>query len=161
MKIERKQKPFKHCPRCDMKMLATATKCEECGLIFARLEYATNTAAKEKIKNGDRDYILEITTIPKDVSYVKLLLYTLFLGIFGGQYYYVGKYVKGALMTLVSLYTLFCVIFNSQIVDYLNFLYLPVGVGVLAWMISCMFVICKKFKIPVSIEMTDTGGFKV
>lgn len=161
MKIERKKKPFKHCPRCDKKMLVTATKCDECGLIFSRLDYATNKAAKEKLKRGDRDYILQVTTIPKDVSYLKLLLYTLFLGLMGGHYYYVGKYVKGALMTLMFTYAIFCVIFNAQIVEYLTILYIPLGVGVLAWMVSCMYVICKKFKIPVSIEMTETGGFKV
>lgn len=161
MKIERKKKPFKHCPRCDKKMLITATKCDECGLIFSRLDYATNKAAKEKLKRGDRDYILQVTTIPKDVSYLKLLLYTLFLGLMGGHYYYVGKYVKGALMTLMFTYAIFCVIFNAQIVEYLTILYIPLGVGVLAWMVSCMYVICKKFKIPVSIEMTETGGFKV
>lgn len=161
MKIERKKKPFKRCPRCDKKMLITATKCDECGLIFSRLDYATNKAAKEKLKRGDRDYILQVTTIPKDVSYLKLLLYTLFLGLMGGHYYYVGKYVKGALMTLMFTYAIFCVIFNAQIVEYLTILYIPLGVGVLAWMVSCMYVICKKFKIPVSIEMTETGGFKV
>ncbi len=161
MKIERKKKPFKRCPRCDKKMLVTATKCDECGLIFSRLDYATNKAAKEKLKRGDRDYILQVTTIPKDVSYLKLLLYTLFLGLMGGHYYYVGKYVKGALMTLMFTYAIFCVIFNAQIVEYLTILYIPLGVGVLAWMVSCMYVICKKFKIPVSIEMTETGGFKV
>lgn len=142
-------------------MLVTATKCDECGLIFSRLDYATNKAAKEKLKHGDRDYILQVTTLPKDVSYLKLLLYTLFLGLVGGHYYYVGKYVKGVLMTLMFTYAIFCVIFNTYIVDYMTLLYIPMGVGVLAWMISCMYVICKKFKVPVSIEMTETGGFKV
>lgn len=142
-------------------MLASAQKCDECGLIFSRLDYATNQAAKEKLKKGDRDYILMVSTLPKDISYLKLLLYTLLLGLLGGQYYYVGKYVKGVLMTLMFTYGIFCVIFNSLLVDYLTILYIPMGVGVLSWMVSCMYVICKRFKVPVSIEMTETGGFKV
>lgn len=162
MKMEkRNKKPFKHCPRCDKKMLITATKCDECGLIFSRLDYATNKAAKDKLKKGDRDYILLVSTLPKDVSYLKLLLYTLFLGLVGGHYYYVGKYVKGALMTLMFAYAIFCVIFNSYLVDYMSLLYIPMGVGVLSWIVSCVYVLSKRFKVPVSIEMTETGGFKV
>ena len=161
MKIERKKKPFKRCPRCDKKMLVTATKCDECGLIFSRLDYATNKAEKKKLKRGDRDYILQVTTIPKDVSYLKLLLYTLFLGLFGGHYYYVGKYVKGILMSAMMVYTIVCVIFNVYLVEALSVLYVPIGIGVLAWMVSCVYVICKKFKVPVCIETTETGGFKV
>ena len=114
-----------------------------------------------KLKKGDRDYILLVSTLPKDVSYLKLLLYTLFLGLVGGHYYYVGKYVKGALMTLMFVYAIFCVIFNSYLVDYMSLLYIPMGVGVLSWIVSCVFVLSKRFKVPVSIEMTETGGFKV
>ncbi len=161
MKVEGKKKLYKRCPRCDRKMLATASKCDECGLIFSRLEYATNTAAKEKFKNGDRDYIIYVSNLPSDVSYLRLLLYTFFLGLVGGHYYYVGKYIKGVLMTLIFVYAAFCVIFNAYIVDYLQLLYVPMGIGVLSWIVSCVYVISKKFKVPVSIEVTETGGFKV
>lgn len=159
MKINKK--PFKRCPRCDNKCIQTATKCNECGLIFSRLDYATNKAAKEMMKKDDRDYILYTSTLPKDISYTKLLLYTLFLGLFGGHYYYVGKYVKGILMSAMMVYTIVCVIFNVYLVEALSVLYVPIGIGVLAWMVSCVYVICKKFKVPVCIETTETGGFKV
>lgn len=138
-----------------------ATKCEECGLIFSRLEFATNKAAKNKIKKGDRDYILYTSNLPKDLSHTKLLIYTLFLGLFGAQYYYTGKYIKGILMSAMMAYAIVCVIFNAYLVNYLSILYVPIGVGVLAWIVSCVYVICKKFKVPVSIEVAETGGFKV
>ncbi len=113
------------------------------------------------IKKGDRDYILYTNEIPKDLSYTKLLLYTLFLGLFGAHYYYTGKYIKGILMSAMMAYTIVCLIFNAYLVEYLSILYLPIGIGVLAWIISCVYVICKKFKVPVCIETTATGGFKV
>ena len=156
-----KNKIFKRCPRCDNKCLQNATKCEECGLIFSRLEFATNTAAKNMIKKGDRSYILYTSALPKDVSQTKLLVYTLILGLVGAHYYYTGKYVKGAFMSLAMLYALFCVIFNAYLVDYLTFLYIPIGIAVLSWIVSSIYVICKKFKVPVYIETTESGGFKV
>ncbi len=154
-------KIFKRCPRCDNKCLLNATKCEECGLIFSRLEFATNTAAKNMIKKGDRSYLLYTSTLPKDLSYTKLLIYTLLFGLFGAHYYYTGKYIKGILMSAMMAYAIVCVIFNAYLVDYLSILYLPIGIGVLAWIISCVYVISKKFKVPVFIETTETGGFKV
>ena len=154
-------KLFKRCPRCDNKCLQSATKCEECGLIFSRLEFATNTAAKNMIKKGDRDYILYTSNLPKDLSYTKLLLYTLFLGLFGAHYYYTGKYIKGILMTAMMAYAIVCLIFNAYLVDYFSFLYVPIGLGVLAWIVSVVYVISKKFKVPVYIERAETGGFKV
>ena len=161
MKLTSERKVFKRCPRCDNKCLQTAQKCDECGLLFSRLDYAANTAAKNLIKKGDRDYILYTSILPKDLSYTKLLLYTLFLGLFGAQYYYTGKYIKGFLMSAMMAYAIVCVVFNAYLVDVLSVLYVPVGVGVLAWIVSCVYVISKKFKVPVSIETTETGGFKV
>ncbi len=157
----KQNKIFKRCPRCDNKCLLNATKCDECGLIFSRLEFATNTAAKNMIKKGDRSYILYTSDLPKDLSYTKLLIYTLILGLFGAHYYYTGKYIKGILMSAMMAYAIVCLIFNSYLVEYLSILYLPIGIGVLAWIISCVYVICKKFKVPVFIETTETGGFKV
>lgn len=157
----KQNKIFKRCPRCDYKCLLNATKCDECGLIFSRLEFATNTAAKNMIKKGDRSYILYTSDLPKDLSYTKLLIYTLILGLFGAHYYYTGKYIKGILMSAMMAYAIVCLIFNSYLVEYLSILYLPIGIGVLAWIISCVYVICKKFKVPVFIETTETGGFKV
>ena len=157
----KQNKIFKRCPRCDNKCLLNATKCEECGLIFSRLEFATNTAAKNMIKKGDRSYILYTSDLPKDLSYTKLLIYTLILGLFGAHYYYTGKYIKGILMSAMMAYAIVFLIFNAYLVEYLSFLYLPIGIGVLAWIVSCVYVICKKFKVPVFIETTETGGFKV
>ncbi len=155
MKFRKKNKPFKKCPRCGNKCLQQQSKCEECGLLFSRLEFASNKAAKKKLRRFDRDFIIYTNQLPKDVGYFKLMMYAFFLGLFGGHYYYVGKYLKGALMTLSFIYLLFCTIFNAQLVEYMEtyYLYAPIGVYAFAWIVSLIYVCLKKFKVPVIVEM--------
>lgn len=159
----KQEKMFKRCPRCDNKCISSAEKCPDCGLIFSRLQYATNGAAKEKMRRGDREYILYVTELPKDLSYVKLLLFSLFLGLFGVHYYYTGKYVKGFLMSALFAYTIVLVMFNQYLVAHeflMEILAIPVAILVLAWIVSVVYVLSRKFKVPVAIEVSKTGGFK-
>lgn len=150
-----KQKSYKICPRCGNKCLLAQQQCEECGLLFSRMQFASNKAAKKKLLHFDNDYIIYTNQLPKDVSYIKLLLYTIFFGIMGGHYYYVGKYIKGGLMTASFVYLIFCTVFNAQIIEYLEsyYLFFPIGVAAIAWMISLAFVVMKKFKVPVIVEL--------
>lgn len=158
-----KSSPYKRCPRCDNKCLATHTKCDECGLVFARMDMATNKAAKNMIKRGDRQYVLYTKNLPKDISYVKLLLFSIFLGLVGGHYYYTGKYIKAFLMSAGFAYTLVCVIFNYALQNFMDtyYLYVPIGILAFSWVVSVCYVLIKKFKVPVCIETTKTGGLKV
>ncbi len=157
MKFKRKYPKYKKCPRCGNKCLPAQEKCEECGLIFSRLQYASNKAAKRKLRKFDRDFIIYTNQYPKDVNWFYLILCTLFLGIFGGHYYYVGKYVKGGLMSVSFVYLVFCTIFNAEMVQYLEtyYLYLPIGIMALSWIVSLVYVCSKKFKVPVIVEVPD------
>lgn len=153
----RKNNDYKKCPRCGNKCLKSQSQCEECGLLFQRMEFASNKAAKKKLLHFDNDYVIYTNQYPKDVSYIKLLLLTIFLGIFGGHYYYVGKYIKGGLMSISFVYLVFCTVFNAQMVEYLEtyYLYLPIGIAAFSWMVSLVYVILKKFKVPVTIDMSS------
>ncbi len=155
MKFAKRLKSLKKCPRCGNKCLRQQETCEECGLIFARLEYASNKAAKKKIRHFDKDFVIYTNQFPKDVSWLKLILLTFFTGLVGGHYYYVGKYWKGALMSLGFTYLIFCTIFNAQMVAYLEatYAYLPIGVLGFSWLASIIYVACKKFKVPVIVEV--------
>lgn len=150
-----KKSLYKKCPRCGNRCLANQARCEECDLIFARLEYASNKAAKRQLLKFDRDYIIYTKQLPKDVSRIKLYLYTFLLGLFGGQYYYVGKYIKGLLMTLGFAYVIICTILNPYMAEYMeaNLLYVPIGIYAISWIISIVYVISNKFKVPVIVEM--------
>ena len=150
MKKLKWKKNYKRCPRCNNKCLLAQAKCEECGLVFERLQYISNKAAKKKILKFDTDYVLYTTKYPADLKWWKVLLICTFLGIFGGHYYYVGKYWKGAVMTAFSVLWIFCGIFNDVMFPYLeNGLYLPIGFAGLLWIISLCFVMSRRFKVPV------------
>ncbi|MDE6583580.1 MAG: hypothetical protein K2K31_02920 [Clostridia bacterium] len=151
-----KPKTHKKCPRCGNKCLINQTRCEECDLLFSRLEYASNKAAKKKLRKFDTDFVIYTNQYPKDVNWYKLMAMTFFTGIFGGHYYYTGKYIKGIIMSMCFIYAIFCTIFNSYLVNSLeSFLYIPIGLEGMAWIISLIYVCCKKYKVPVIVEMPD------
>ena len=58
-------------------------------------------------------------------------------------------------MTASFVYLIFGTVFNAQIIEYLEsyYLFFPIGVAAIAWMISLAFVVMKKFKVPVIVEL--------
>lgn len=148
----KKAKTHKICPRCGNKCLINQTRCEECDLIFSRLEFASNKAAKKQLKRFDRDYVIYTKDLPKDVSYWKLLLFAIFFGTFGGHYYYVGKYIKGFLMTLDFLYLLMCTVFNEYTLE-MTYLYIPTGIAALSWCVSVSYILARQFKVPILVDI--------
>ena len=156
MKI-RKPKTHKKCPRCGNKCLMAQKECEECGLVFSRLQYTSNKAAKKKLRKFYTDFIIYTNQYPNDLTWWKVLLMTFFTGIFGGHYYYTGKYIKGGLMSASFVYLIFAVVFNAEWSQksetYL--LYLPIGIAGIAWMVSLVYVAFKKYKVPVIVEIPE------
>lgn len=152
--MRRKPKSYKVCPRCGNKCLIAQERCDECDLVFARLQYASNKEAKKKIRQFDKDFVIYTTQLPPDVSWIKLLLLTFFTGLVGGQYYYVGKYWKGGIMTAGFVYLVFMTVFNADIVNALttSVAYMPIGVYAMAWLVSLVYVGFKKFKVPVIVK---------
>ena len=132
-------------------------ECEECGLVFSRLQYTSNKAAKKKLRKFDTDFIIYTNQYPNDLTWWKVLLMTFFTGIFGGHYYYTGKYIKGGLMSASFVYLIFAVVFNAEWSQksetYL--LYLPIGIAGIAWMVSLVYVAFKKYKVPVIVEIPE------
>ncbi len=151
MKFQRKARKYKKCPRCGNKCLINQERCEECDLLFSRLSYASNKSAKKKLIHFDSDYVIYTSDLPSDVNYWKLLAYTILLGIFGGHYYYTGKYIKGILNTLSFAYLIFCTIFN-QFTSQTELMFLPVGIYAFSYIVSLVYVLTKKFKVPVIID---------
>ena len=152
----RKLKNYKVCPRCGNKCLLNQDKCEECNLIFSRMQFASNKAAKKKIRKFDKDFVIYTNQYPSDVSRIKLVLYCIFFGIMGGHYYYVGKYIKGGLMSASFIYLIFCTIFNAQILEnFSEYAFVPIGIAAFAWIVSLVLVLTKKFKVPVIVEVPD------
>lgn len=153
----RRPKTHKTCPRCGNRCLLAQDRCDECDLVFSRLQYASNKEAKKKIRHFDKDFVIYTNQLPPDVNWLKLLLLAFLTGLAGGHYYYVGKYLKGGLMSAGFVYLIFCVVFNADLVNTLetSLAYLPVGILALSWLVSLVYVGFKKFKVPVIVKMPE------
>ena len=158
--MQRFKPKFKTCLRCGLKNLENATECDDCGLIFARLEMATNQDAKRKKLRGDRDFIIKVKKLPSDVSFLKLLLYSIFLGVFGGHCYYVGRYLRGIMLTTNFVVMLILLIFNNFFLTVWNGTFYDIimpfcGIILLCWIWDIFAILMKRFKVPVAIDLDE------
>ena len=102
--MAKKVKEFKRCPRCETKTHIYQDKCPVCGLIYSRLSRASNKEAKKAIRKGELNRVICDKTLPKDLNKWKLFFMSLFLGMFGGHYYYIGKYKTGMVFSVSTLF---------------------------------------------------------
>ena len=148
----------KRCPRCDSKLPIELIVCPECKLNFQKFESATNKEAKQALKEGEKDRVLMRNGRPSDVSFVKLLILTIFLGFMGAHYYYVGRYKKGIFFNVffiigivnAILTTFLDVSPSGDLYQVFYFLVLIWGLVIFLWIIDIAKVCTNKFKIPVS-----------
>ena len=154
----KRESKFHICPRCGLKSLTTSESCPECGLVFSRLEIATNKDAKKKIARHDKDFIIWTNKLPSDISRLKLLLLTIFTGVFGGHCFYVGRYWRGGLLLLNFVALVMFVVFNAQLIAFdegklLASLTTISGLIALVWVFDVVWVILKRFKVPIAIDL--------
>lgn len=150
------------CPRCGLRCYEGIETCPDCGLVFSRLEIATNKDAKQKMRRHDHDFIIMTSKLPSDVSRTKLILYTIFFGVFGGHCFYVGRYWRGAtfLTTFIAMFLM--VVFNSSLAAIgngalLGVLSTTLGLIMLMWPWDIFMVVLKKFKVPIAIDLESNG----
>lgn len=158
MKFREREKAFKVCPRCGLKSLKLQDTCPDCGLVFARLELATNKDAKKLIKRRETDYIIKTSQLPKDVNYIKLLLLVIFVGVMGGHCFRVGRYWRGSLLLLNFIAVVMYVIFNAPLIAYDGGALIAVlttlsGFVLFLWAYDLIMIVLKKFKVPVAIDL--------
>ena len=158
MKFRKREKDFQICPRCGLKSFKMQDSCPDCGLVFARLELATNKDAKKLIHRRETEYVIKTSKLPKDISYLKLMLYTLFTGIMGGHCFRVGRYWRGSLLLINFIAIVLYVVFNAKLVAYdggrlIAALTTISGLIMLLWAYDVIMVALKKFKVPVAIDL--------
>ncbi len=157
--MARKIKEFKRCPRCDTKALIYQDKCPACGLVYSRLINASNKEAKKALKRGEKHKVITDKTLPSDVSKWKLFFLALFLGMFGGHYYYIGK-TKTAVAFTVSTALLMigaALIQNdsSLWVEYyfwMWFFILPASCCLIVLAIDLVKILCNSFRVPIALK---------
>ena len=155
----RNRKDTKICPRCGEKLLLHQKKCDECGLLFSRLEQATNAEAKKQFFAKEKSIIM-VKQLPKDVNKWKLLALNFFLGVFGGHCFYVGRYYRASYMLFFGLLSLVYVSFFNPPDWFLNlmsspFVVIPVAILAFMWMTDFVLIIFDRFKVPVAIKRGD------
>ncbi len=150
----------KRCPRCEFKVPSEMAVCPRCQLNYQKFEKATNNEAKLAFQLGESERVLYRKGCPSDVSKVKLLLITIFLGFLGGHYYYVGRTKMGIFFSIFA----FVGIVNGLLTFFLKstptgdlyqifyVLVLVWGVVIMLWIVDIAKVCFNRFKIPVSLE---------
>ncbi len=76
------------CPKCYGSVDKESKVCLKCGFDTKKLADSSNKRAKELLRSGDGDLVLQSRVLPKDLNKKKLLLFCGFLGLFGGHYFY-------------------------------------------------------------------------
>ena len=153
-----RNKDFKRCPRCDRKVLLHQPKCQNCGLVFARLSKATNDAAKKALRKKEYNKVIYDKVLPRDMKKWKLFLITLFLGWCGGQHYYVGRTGKGITASITFL-MLFVAAFlpiewwmNYYLEAIMWVLITPQAFTTIFWIVAVFAVLFNKYKVPIAID---------
>ena len=160
--FKKKEQNYKYCPRCDTKCIISADSCSDCGLVFSRLQIATNKDAKKKILRRDTDFIIKTADLPSDVNFFVLAGLSIFFGLFGAHSFYVGRYVRGLIALIPTLILISFVIFNEQMIAIdgtgatLGVLTTLFGFFIFMWPIDIMLIFMKKFKVPIAIDIDET-----
>lgn len=164
MQWKREHGKIKICPRCGLQYMEGLESCPDCGLIFSRLDIATNADAKKKIKRHDFDFIIKTNKLPSDVSFLKLLLYSICLGYLGGHCFYVGRYIRGSIILIDFLCIMCLTMFNNDIASVgngalLGTLSTVCGLILLMWLWDIIMIATKRFKVPVAIDLVSENAF--
>ena len=97
-KLERLYSKNVRCPYCRMMIPKYVVICEQCGVTKEQIAQASNRDAKEIIKGRGTGKVVMTKTRPDDIDFVKLILITMFFGMFGGHCFYVGRRIRGMIM---------------------------------------------------------------
>ena len=146
------------CPKCYGKVGKDQKRCTTCGFEISKLESASNKQAKKALKSIYKDNVLYLKGIPGDVSKKKLLLLSIFLGLFGAHDFYVGKFWNGLFKLIAASLTsilgmlvlsLGIVVQNNAIYIAFQFSLVFQGFNAVFWIADIIKIFLERYKIPV------------
>lgn len=147
------------CPICGAKMVNKQV-CPYCKITDTDVNEASNKKVKEYRKAGNKDLIHFTTVLPKDVSRLKVILYTIFLGLVGVNHFYVNRPIRGTYAAVstggsLSMFILYLLIkfkteFGANLFGlvYQVFFYC-MAFNLILWILDIFAVLFKTFKVPV------------
>lgn len=145
------------CPVCGAKMVQNEL-CKYCGVTSDQIRNASNKKVVEYRKKDMADLICFTTNVPDDVNKIRLLLYTIFLGLIGVNHFYVKRNVRGwfsVISVFVSIVFVALALAVSTVNSVLVFRLLyeisiaSLAINIILWIFDIFNVIFKKFKVPV------------
>lgn len=156
------------CPRCGEVCLLNQTKCPDCGLIFARLQFVTNKEGKKAVKKKEKERVLYITQPTYDMSKWTALILCGLLGYVGGHCYYLGRYRRGIFLSICFLFAAFVLLPLNESAYYgtwwyqlIFYTFAPFGACTLIfWVLDFVNILFEKFKFPVALPPPDYEKMK-
>lgn len=147
---------YKKCPRCGEKTFRNAKTCENCKLIFSRLEYSSNKEAKVAIRKGEREKVIYSTQFPSDLNRWKVFIICALGGSLGLHNIIVGKYIKGFFSFFITMLTaILILVLNGTVFAnlYSSFMFIPAGMVFIFWFYDLFLIGINKFKVPIALNM--------
>lgn len=155
------------CPNCGAKIRKGNDRCLKCGTKLEQIEGASHKKVSTARKEYQPELVVYTTVFPVDLSYKHTLIYSIFFGWFGGHLYFVKRYFKAIMMSVMSVIFLICGfpigvflktgdagIFNP-LVSFLmtgDIYIIPCvlgAIGVIMWVVDIIKIITRTFPVPV------------
>lgn len=143
------------CPICGAKMV-NKQLCPYCKITDKQVLNASNKKVTKCRKDGNKDFIHFTTIIPKDVNKLKLILFTIFLGLFGVNHLYVKRVIRGWYSIIIDTLFVIFVLINMFVMPNsgcFNVIYQIIGyamaINVILWIFDIINVFVKAFRVPV------------
>lgn len=160
------------CPKCGARIPHESHICFKCGTRLTQIREASFLAVKEAKRTYQPEKIVYSTIFPKDLSYKNTLLMCLFLGLFGGHYFYTQRYPHAISYLICSAYFFACIIvpgamvgfqvdftiviqsvYNTPTLDAIFVMSCVCGAIIFVlWIKDIFALIFKKFKVPVVLK---------
>lgn len=145
------------CPICGAKMVQ-GQLCKYCHITSDQVKESSNKKVKDYRRADMEDLICFTTYVPNDISRLKLILYTIFLGLFGVNHYYVKRNIRGTFsvlsfaLSMIFMILKLCISTLSSVIIFEIFYeasLLAMTVNIFMWICDIINVLTKRFKIPV------------
>lgn len=167
-KSQIRKRTTRTCPRCGEVCLLNQTKCPDCGLIFARLQFVTNKEGKSAVRKREKERVLYITQPTYDMSKWTALVLCFLFGYAGGHCYYLGRYRRGIFLSVCMAFAAFVLLPLNESVFYgtwwyqiIFYTFAPFGACTLIfWVLDFVNILFEKFKFPVALPAPDTEKMK-
>lgn len=155
------------CPKCSARMNKNASVCFKCGTKLSQIQHASHQAVKKARAEYEPEKVVYTTHFPSDLSYPATLIMCIFLGLFGGHYFYTKRPIPGIIFAVCWTAFLLFFLISGLTIGFVNgypdfeahglgvasvFFSMLGALVVLFWLVDVIRIAVKKFKVPVVLE---------